>query len=819
MKKTCLLYLTVILFVLTGCSDVVDQDQVGCVPEMRVRLSDGQPVGQTFVARHSGLNGVEVWLEPAENGAGDAIRLYLKSAPQTSDNLAIATLPVAQITGPGFYRFSFPARVDSHGTYFYIFFEVVGDEQFNLCAASGDAYLDGALYQQHQPLDAQMTFRLTYAPGLIVRELLRAGIDGIGLLAVTGLLFVLPGWALLVWLWPKPLAWGELLGLAPGLSVVLYILLLLWTDLVGLHLGVLYAWLPVLGGLIALGWRYRHLRSKHVWGKFCRWAKSDTVWPDAFFLLVLGLVFGVRLLVIRTLNAPMWGDSYQHTMMTQLLVDNGGLFNSWLPYVPYQGVTIHFGFPLTSALLSWFTQIGSAAATLLTGQIMNGLAILTLYPLMLRITEGNRWAGVGAVLVAGLFSPLPAEYVNWGRYAQLVGQVILPVAIWLSCEAIQPRANWKMLLFAGVTLTGMALSYYRMPFYYAVFVAAWLVCWGIPLMKTDGKLWGNVVGRLVGIAGIAGIIFAPWIVHVAGGRLAGSLGTGMTRTYSVRDIWNSYQEWRTLELYMPKFLQIMTLIAWLWSLVRRRWSVASLGLWILGLTSLYATRLLHLPGANLMEHFAIMIALYMPVGLLGGWLIGELMALGQQGGKTLGLSVLSGLLLVSALYFTWQQVKIVKPSYVMVTYPDTRAMTWIQDNVPRDALFLVEGFSIYNGRSAVGADAGWWIPLLAGRANTMPPQYALMNESPLEPGYKQQVVTLVVDLETVSPNSPAGLDILCSWGITHIYIGQGQGKVGAGVRQLFAPNDFENSPYFTRIYQQDRIFIYAFNSQLCVTHP
>ena len=94
--------------------------------------------------------------------------------------------------------------------------------------------------------------------------------------------------------------------------------------------------------------------------------------------------------------------------------------------------------------------------------------------------------------------------------------------------------------------------------------------------------------------------------------------------------------------------------------------------------------------------------------------------------------------------------------YSLVTWPDLNAAGWIGANTPADALFLVEGFRIYGGVTAVGSDAGWWLPLLAGRANTMPPQYALV-EQPISPGYTQRVVDLVALLEEHSPASPQGI--------------------------------------------------------------
>ena len=57
--------------------------------------------------------------------------------------------------------------------------------------------------------------------------------------------------------------------------------------------------------------------------------------------------------------------------------------------------------------------------------------------------------------------------------------------------------------------------------------------------------------------------------------------------------------------------------------------------------------------------------------------------------------------------------------------------------------------------------------------------------------------------------------MLCNWGITHVYVGQGQGKVGAGAVQLFSPDALATSPVFSQVYQQDRVYVFALNPQAC----
>ena len=97
----------------------------------------------------------------------------------------------------------------------------------------------------------------------------------------------------------------------------------------------------------------------------------------------------------------------------------------------------------------------------------------------------------------------------------------------------------------------------------------------------------------------------------------------------------------------------------------------------------------------------------------------------------------------------------------------------------------------------------------------MPPQYALIQETPVDPGYKRRVVDLVAILETSSPALPEAIRLLCEWDVTHVYIGQGQGEVGAGAVQLFSPDSLMTSPDFDALYHQDRVYIFCLESQAC----
>ncbi|MCI0519002.1 MAG: hypothetical protein L0Z70_01950, partial [Chloroflexi bacterium] len=154
--------------------------------------------------------------------------------------------------------------------------------------------------------------------------------------------------------------------------------------------------------------------------------------------------------------------------------------------------------------------------------------------------------------------------------------------------------------------------------------------------------------------------------------------------------------------------------------------------------------------------------------------------------------------------------------FALLSRPDLRAMRWMDANLPTPARILVEGFPIYGDTSAVGSDGGWWISLLAGRENTLPPQYAMLNEAPVPDGYTQDAVDLVNQLAyRVNLDSPQGLTLLCRYRISHVYIGQSQGLTGAGALQLFSPREVERQPALRAVYAQDRVRIYALETSAC----
>jgi len=79
----------------------------------------------------------------------------------------------------------------------------------------------------------------------------------------------------------------------------------------------------------------------------------------------------------------------------------------------------------------------------------------------------------------------------------------------------------------------------------------------------------------------------------------------------------------------------------------------------------------------------------------------------------------------------------------------------------------------------------------------------------------KKVVDLIAVLENNPPDSPVGLASICQMGISYVYIGQKQGMVGLGARQLFNRDLFLKSDLFSEVYYQDRVSIFSIKPQAC----
>jgi hypothetical protein len=811
------------LLLLAACAPQMKLEQPVAVSNLK--LTGGHSLGQTFTAYYGGLQGIALYISPGAAKSGQIV-LHLRSGLQSQQDLASASLPVESVNAPDYYRFNFAVQTGSAFRDYYVQIEMQSTSG-DVAVGSGpaDSYQDGAMYLDGKPLDSQAAFRLAFDTQAMLLELLGEGLKWLALLIAGLFLFLIPGWALLGLLWPawKQYRWTEKAALAAGGSLALYPLLILWTSMLGLRLGALYAWLPPAAGLLILVGIPLVRRIKTSPERKAPGVPSTTnpssgrkllaasfLWTDLTLLGILLLIAGTRFWAVRRLAVPLWGDAYQHTMIAQLLVDHGGLFNSWAPYAPLQSFTYHFGFHSAAAVFHWVTSLSVPQATLWTGQILNLLAALAVLPLATRLGK-SPWAGVAAVLVAGLISPMPMAYTNWGRYTQLAGQVILPGVMLVCWDVLeQNRLDWKGIALGGALLTGLALTHYRIVIFAVLFLA---VLWLFSLRQIPLK---HSIVWFAGIGLASLLLFLPWFFNLYGGRLLQLFAQNVsTPAGQISEFQKEYNAIGNLFDFLPAWVWFSMLLIAGWGLWRRARGVAAISLWWLAVFLVANPQWLHLPGAGNIGTFTVEIASYIPAAvLLGagfGWLLSSLPEAWEcmRAAPVLEAALLALILMAGAVWSARQRLSTVDiRQFSLLTRPDLRAFDWIRKDTSNDSGFLVNSFFAFNNSLNVGSDGGWWLPLLTERSSsTLPINYG--TEKGPQPNFRLWINALPLAIQKEGLDSQTVKSMLGERGLNYVYIGQKQGSVNSP-RPLLDPLTLLKDPDFHLVYRQDRVWIFAY---------
>jgi hypothetical protein len=763
------------------------------------------------MAYQGGLEGIEFRLTPAAKSFQGRVTYELRRRADAPDVLARGVADVGGTPGDAL-RISFQAQSAERLQDYYIEIQYAGPDGQSLLTGPASAYLNGAAYVNGQPQEAQLSFRLLHDPARAAAGLALLFGQWLLLGIVASMALVLPGLALMLAL-PAELRGGrsplELALLAPALSVAVYPLLIIFTGFAGIKAGPAYAWVPILGGGFAIAARLWP-RRRNLAALF---AVRPRVMPEQVATaIVTGLVIFTRLWAIRALDGPMWGDSYQHSVITQLLIERGGLFDDWKPYAEMTSLSYHIGFHSVSAVFGWITGLSGAQSVLWMGQFLNIAAVLAVYPLARRMT-GAAWAGVIAMGVAGLVSIHPAFFVNWGRYTQLTGQVALPGVMWLIWTAIararEPGRSGMplgLIVLSGLAWAGLGLAHYRILILGVLFVA---VAFPAGALVMRSRRWGLLA--LLGGSTLGMLMFVPWLARTFSGAIASNgvqlLSTPISQISEFVAAYNSIPD---IGGIFPLWIWGLVLVALMAGLWLRKAPVGVIFAWALVSFAATNPNLMNLPGTGIISNFALLIFAYIPVSLLLAW--GGSAAIralvGLRGWVPSAIRFLAACLMLLAVGSgLTQRLSDVQPArFALFQRPDARAAGWIRANTPPDARFLVNSFAAYGGGLIAGSDGGWWLPLSAGRATTQPPLNYGNEREPVQ-GYITWINALPNALKA-DGLSATNIRLLKDRGVGYIYVGQAHGMIGAEGPALLDPAVLLNDGRLRLLYRQDRVLVF-----------
>jgi hypothetical protein len=698
-------------------------------------------------------------------------------------------------------------------------------------------------------------------------------------LAVPALLLV-PGLALLRWLWPHPLRPAERWSLALGISAGLPPLLFLLGEPIGVRWNTGLCWAYLLLAALGLWWPARgsnqvfrsakvreetrkhdlgardfaHLRGflARVPARLNRNRAWDAVVPsvperkpwephelarnvraalDREHILLIGMTLialAVQLYVVRDLPVGMYGDSYHHTIIAQLMVDRGGLFSSWRPYAPLATFTYHYGFHSLVAWLYWLSGTPVTRGLLIIGQVEIALTVPLVYVLARRLLGDGR-AALWAALLAGFVSAMPAYYVNWGRYTQLGGQTILPAACisWMElldtigAPGIDRRRQFRLIVVTSLVTAGLVLTHYRV----AVFAACFVVAYGLYVILRDIRSWGRLARiAAVGLsaAALIGLLVLPWLIRLREGRLL-LIGNKMITANLGTDQTNALPQASIIALIAKPYMIVLSLVgvgllAW-----RRDWRALTLVIWAAVACLVANPYLVGLNGAGIISNFAVLIAAYLLLAPLAGTAIAAAAGfiltivmpwLDRLAGRSAALSTLApkrtrtfddaqivaGMLLI--LWAVGWQQHILDTSYQLFTPADRKAMEWIRREIPADAKFLVNSFPAFTSLYA-GSDGGWWLPFLTGRQSNLPP-ITYGTEAGEQPDFVASIKRLNAGIQEHVVASAATASLLHELGFDYLY----DGPAANPPSEYINPAALARSPFYTVIYQQQGVTIW-----------
>ncbi len=588
------------------------------------------------------------------------------------------------------------------------------------------------------------------------------------LLVVVVALYLLPGLALLQILWRGvAISRAERLALACGISVALPPLLLEIAHLVGLPWTRWTTLGYVVVAAIAVAPRFNS-----TWRNSTRLPVGPS-WSTIMLASLIGIALLVRLYIVRGLPVGMWGDSYHHTMIAQLLVDNRGLFSSWKPYAPLVTFTYHYGFHANVALFHWLSGISVSQSVLYVGQIIGTATLPLAYVLTTRLLRSHA-AGLWAVALTGFINTQPAYYVNWGRYTQLTGQVLLPVVVLCWVEAIEcSRRNWRRIVVAGIVTACLVLTHYLVTIFAALFLSAYLLAYIV--RHRNQHALQQVAGTALLIGALALVLTTPWLLNLLTGYLTHIAAGVVSKNSGAKAAATS----DTLPALTPLFLTSMILalafVGLLLACVRRTWNVMLLAVWSGLLILASRPNLVGLPGKGIITDFTAYIALYLTVIPIAAYALSYGQQLLGAWRPRVSNAVATVLLMTSTAWGVHWQQDVLNPANELFTPADADAMTWVRKSTPADAHFLVNMFPAYDNTVVVGSDGGWWLPLLTGRHTTLPPiTYA--SEWAAIPHYIQSVNEFAAKLRAHPLPSEQGIKLMRDAGIRYIYTGAHVGQ-------------------------------------------
>lgn len=518
------------------------------------------------------------------------------------------------------------------------------------------------------------------------------------------------------------------------------------------------------------------------------------VYPDTWkiiLIVALGCSVLINTYALRHMVVGLGSDSNHHTLITQLIIWNRGLPNNYSPAYP-EIITFnyHFGFHALAAILSLLSDWEPRLIVLILAPLLisfSGLAAANFAWRVFRSTISMSITGT----IPSLVAVFPAAMLEWGRYPQTLGLIILSVFLSEYISLKENTTSKKNLLFLSLLAGGLSLTHYRVTIMGIVAV----LLWEIFNLRIGFHFIKNRWFYIIGIP-LIGLIFVwPWFLQVYLNQFVGypvQYSTPGDSFFSIGRLGKTAIEYPSNELLISAFL-----LCGLWAIIKRDQVGYWIFSWLIGL--LLVSQLMKGLQYTYVDPVTIISSSYLPVSLMIGWGINHLE-------KTVPAKritpLFQGVFLVCFLGGAYHMNGLLDvPAAAYVKPEDLKAAEWIKTNTPEDSCFVVNTYRFeFSTNFIIGSDAGGWLPVLAQRCVVVYPMTSNIERFNHPNALDKVVMIHNLECRIASPNA---IEVLRKFGIKYVYVGQGRTS-----KCLIDSTALLRSGLFEKVYSRDYIEIF-----------
>ena len=525
---------------------------------------------------------------------------------------------------------------------------------------------------------------------------------------------------------------------------------------------------------------------RHFWS-----FQSNTINFELIAVCLLSLA--VTLYPLRNQVAGLGSDSFHHTLISELIILNHGIPNGYAPAYPdIITLNYHIGFHVVSAILSLLSGWDTRFVILLMMPLLvvgSGLAI----HYFMSVLSYDKYSAILAAVIPLFLSSFPVGMLEWGRYPQTLGLLIMTIFITEYLRIMETPISIRNTLTLAMLGTVLVYTHYRV----SIMTFA-----GIGLWELGNFLGiGNVIQKrnrainLLKVGSIGILILLPLFLSLLRNFSIGYSDPIQNPSGSFFKITRLGEQNIT---YLPHLIVGAMLILAMSVLVIRR---DKIGIWLIvwWVLMIVISILFRNVLTTNIDLITVLISSYIPVGVIIGYGLSKISH--RIPNNNVRLLVLFTLVILGGVSMFVRLEKNV-PISAFVSQDDIIASRWIKKHTSRNSCFMVNTFNFdFSSNFIIGSDGGWWLPLLAQRCVITYP----MTTS-IERFDHPQALTKTVNLHRLRGNldNKTALYLLRKYNIQYVYTSTNS-KIGGSI---IDPYRLKRSPYFELIYRNQTVFVF-----------